>query len=46
MGDLIYLGITLAFFALTAWLAGFAERIMPAPVQRGKHEESPKELVR
>jgi hypothetical protein len=38
MRDVIFLGIAIGFFALTWWLAGFAERIMPAPVQRGAHE--------
>lgn len=35
MGDVIYLGLTVAFFAATAALAAFADRIMPRPTREG-----------
>ena len=44
MPDLIFVGLTIAFFALTAWLTAFAERLMPVPAREraeDAREETP-----
>jgi hypothetical protein len=33
MRDLIFVGLTLAFYALSVWLVAFSDRIMPAPAR-------------
>ena len=43
-GDFFYVGLVLAFFALTAGLASFAERIMPQPV-RERSEDGAREAA-
>lgn len=43
MGDVTYLGVTVAFFALTAALAAFAERIMPRVAPREGSEPAREE---
>lgn len=38
MQDVIFIGLALAFFGLTAWLATFADRIMPVSARERSEE--------